>query len=101
VRSSLYIRCAVAGLVGGLVLIANPDLKMFWQGVGLLVVGCFALGFWAWTWMRPEAGSVLRPPGAGPTFDVDDPESADVVTGATDLVERVRRERRGRERAGD
>jgi hypothetical protein len=98
---SSYLRCAVAGIVGGLVLITTPDLNMFWQGVALLAIGCLTLGLWAWTSTRPAAGTTRRPPQAGPTFDADDPESADVATGATGLVERVRRERRGRGQSGD
>src|SRR5579884_26889 len=45
-RTSMYLRCALAGLLGGFIMVTTPQYRMFWQGVALILVGAVSLTFW-------------------------------------------------------
>jgi hypothetical protein len=92
----LYLRLALAGILGGLLLIFTPN--MLWQGVVAIAVGLVSLflafrGFGRLGRWQPSTAR-------GPDFTQDDPEVAGLEpTTTTRLSERIReaRERQRRE----
>ena len=92
----LYLRLALAGILGGLLLIFTPN--MVWQGVVAMAVGFLSLilAFRGFGRLGRWSPSTAR----GPDFAPDDPEVADLApTTTTRLSEQVReaRDRRRRE----
>jgi hypothetical protein len=96
IGARFYLRCAIAGIAGGLLLIFTP--RMFWQGVAAMAVGALSL-FFAFRPIgrrEPESRRAVR----GPDFAADDPEVAALPpTTTTRLSEQVKqaRERQRRE----
>lgn len=96
----MFLKLAFAGFLGGLILIGNPSMRMFWQGLALIGVGGLSLFFAYWGIGRREPGR--RKDEAGPTFTADDPEVAALPpTSTTRLRERVKQDRERRRRAQD
>ena len=89
---------AAAGIVGGLMLLLNPSMGMFWQGLVLIGVGllCLVLHFRKFG----QGQHVVRKPPEGPTFSADDPEVAALPPTTTGrLREQVTRARERQKRA--
>jgi hypothetical protein len=94
----LFLKLAFAGILGGLILVGNPSMRMFWQGLGLIGVGGLSLVFAFRGIGRREPGS--RKAEHGPTFTADDPEVAALPpTTTTRLSEQIRQDRERRRRA--
>jgi hypothetical protein len=92
------VKLAIGGLLGGLVLIGNPSMGMFWQGVALIAVGGLSMFFAIRGIGRREPAS--RRTVQGPDFTADDPEVAALPpTTTTRLSEQIKqaRERQRRE----
>jgi hypothetical protein len=93
----LFLKLAFAGFLGGLILIGNPSMRMFWQGLTLIGVGGLSLLLAFWGIGRREPGS--RQAERGPTFTDDDPEVAALPpTTTTRLREQVKQDRERRRR---
>jgi hypothetical protein len=96
----LFLKLAFAGFLGGLILIGNPSMGMFWQGLALIGVGGLSLFFAFWGIGRREPGG--RKAELGPTFTDDDPEvTALPPTTTTRLREQVKQARERQRRAPD
>jgi hypothetical protein len=94
----LFLKLAFAAILGGLILIANPSMGMFWQGLALIGVGGLSMVFAVRGIRRREPGS--RRAEQGPTFTADDPEVAALPpTTTTRLREQVQQARERRKRA--
>ena len=94
----MFLKLAFAGLLGGLILIGNPSMRMFWQGLALIGVGGLSLFFAFWGIGRREPAS--RKAELGPAFTDDDPEVAALPpTTTTRLREQVKQDRERRRRA--
>jgi hypothetical protein len=94
----MFLKLAIAGLLGGLLFIGNPSLGMFWQGLALIAVGGLSMFFAIRGIGRREPGS--RRVVQGPDFTGDDPEVAALPpTSTTRLSEQIKqaRERQRRE----
>jgi hypothetical protein len=92
----LYLRLALAGILGGLLLIFSPN--MMWQGIVAMAVGfvCLFFAFRGFGRLGRWSPSTAR----GPDFAPDDPEVAALApTTTTRLSEQIRqaRERQRRE----
>jgi hypothetical protein len=92
----MFLRLAAAGFLGGLLLIASPSLRMFWQGLGLIGLGGLSLFFAFRGIGRREPGTRRTP--QGPTFSADDPEVAALPPTTTTRISEQIREARERQR---
>jgi hypothetical protein len=94
----LFLKLAFAGFLGGLILIGNPSMRMFWQGLALIGVGGVSLVFAFRGIGRREPES--RRAELGPTFTDDDPEVAALPPTTTSrLREQIKQDRERRKRA--
>jgi hypothetical protein len=91
----------LAGIGGGILLLFNPSMGMFWQGLALIATGCVSLAIWHFgLGSRKSPGS--RKTAVGPTFSPDDPEVAALPPMTTTrLREQVNRDRERRKQAQD
>jgi hypothetical protein len=91
----------LAGFGGGILLLFNPSMGMFWQGLALIAIGCLSLAIWHFgigSRMPPER----RKAAVGPTFSSDDPEVAALAPMTTTrLRDQVNRDRERRRQAQD
>jgi hypothetical protein len=93
----LFLKLAFAAFLGGLILIGNPSMRMFWEGLALIGIGGLSLFFAFRGIGRREPGSHKAEP--GPTFTDDDPEVAALPpTTTTRLREQVKQDRERRKR---
>src|SRR5258708_38997380 len=90
--NSLFLRCGVAGILGGIVLMCNPEINMFWRGATLTGVGCLSIVIW-WTEIESRRSPGDRNLSVGPTFEVGDPDASMGAETTTYLIREVRRER--------
>jgi hypothetical protein len=102
INRSLYLRLAIGGIGGGLLVVSNPELRMFWQGIVLVALGCIALAIWAWGLGAQELPR-REPPSrgrsrAGPTGAHIPDDIASAPTTAH-LLTKMRRGRREASRA--
>jgi len=96
---SYYLRCAAAGIGGGLLLLFTDASGTPWRGLALLFVGfvCLALAIHT---IRTGDAPRARKPAIGPAFDVDIPADPAAATTTANLVRQVR-DSRGRQKRAD
>ena len=98
--SIYYLRCAIAGIVGGLLLVGSPGLGMQREGVFLILIGALAGLFWLRN-PNPLANKVDRPARdvRGPSFDIHDRDPAIETPTTSRLIDEIRLNRRRQKRA--
>ncbi len=96
----VFIALGIFSFMGAIGFFAEFWRGPIWNALLLLVVGVLSLYLAPRGIGRRPTGD--RPAAQGPTFDLDDPEIADLPsTSTTHLGEQVRRARERRKRAGD
>lgn len=91
-RTRLFFRCGIAGLLGGFLLLFDRSLNMQGQGLGLIAVGIFCFVIWYFG-IGSFDRNKPRKSAPGPTFEVDDPEAANLAPTAAHLVRAIRKPR--------
>ncbi len=99
-RNRLFLRLTMAAFFGGFLLLLSPGVRMFWQGMALIVVGFVTMAVWYWgIGSRRTRGERKE---GGPTFSAEDPDVAALPpTSLTKFRDQLSRDRERQRRAQD